>query len=259
MRGAWLKLLTAAGVEPRSFHALVSTWLLMDLREQHFAQATATKPHFLLSPLFLVVGQCLTLSAVTSLVLFARVDVGLARHGQIEEVFLSHRSFGFLEQIQQVAERGRKQPRARFLRLLWYFGVAYRFLFRSRLAGFTVEVDGTKVADDAVLVTVANVETYHGFLPLTPAAVAIDGLFDVAVVPRVSKLTMMVGLLTVRLGRWARWRRLKIHRGRRVVVTTPRRREEIVVGRGALPLLVRAGTVEKLRRRVAEDERASPA
>ena len=188
-----------------------------------------------------------------------RVDVGLARHGQIEEVFLSHRSFGFLEHIQQVAERGRKQPRARLLRLLWYFGVAYRFLFRSRLAGFAVEIDGTPVADDAVLVTVANVETYRGFLPLTPGAVAIDGLFDVAVVPRVSKLTMMVGLLTVHLGRWARWRRLRIHRGRRVLVTTPRRREEIVVQRGALPLLVRAGTLEELRRRAVEDEPASPA
>jgi len=188
-----------------------------------------------------------------------RVDVGLTRHGTIEEVFLSHRSFGFLEHVQQVAERGRKQPRARFLRLLWYFGVAYRFLFRSRLAGFTVEVDGTQVADDAVLVTVANVETYRGFLPLTPAASPIDGLFDVAVVPRVSKAVLLAGLMTARLGRRARWRGLRIHRGRRVVVTTPRRREEIVVQRGALPLLVPAGAIEELQRRTIEDEPPLPA
>jgi diacylglycerol kinase (ATP) len=188
-----------------------------------------------------------------------RVDVGLARNGATEDVFLSHRSFGFLEHIQQVAERGRKQPKARALRHLWYFGVAYRFLFRSRLARFTVEVDGTPVADDAVLVTVANVETYRGFLPLTPAAVPIDGLFDVAVVPRVTKAALLAGLLRLRLGRWARWRRLQIHRGRRVVVTTPRRREELTVRRNALPLLVRSGAVEELQRRTIEDEPPLPA
>jgi diacylglycerol kinase (ATP) len=183
-----------------------------------------------------------------------RVDVGLARSGSAEEVFLSHRSFGFLEHIQQVAERGRKQPRARALRLLWYFGVAYRFLFRTRLAGFTVDVDGRPVADDAVLVTVANVETYRGFLPLTPSAVPTDGLFDVAVVPRVSKAALLGGLLTLRAGSWARWRGLQIHRGHRVVVTTPRRREELAVRRGALPLLVRAGAVEEVQRRAIEEE-----
>ena len=188
-----------------------------------------------------------------------RVDVGLARTGTVEEVFLSHRSFGVLEQIQQVAEHGRQQPQNRILRYLWYWGVAYQFLFRARLAGFTVEVDGAQVEDDAVLVTVANVETYRGFLPLTPTAVPIDGLFDVAVVPRVSKIALLAGLLTLRLGHWARWPRLEIYRGRRVVVTTPRRREELIVRRGALPLLVRSGAIEELQRRTVEDEPPLPA
>ena len=183
-----------------------------------------------------------------------RVDVGVASAGRGDDVFLSHRSFGLLEHIQQVAERGRKQPQKRSLRLLWYFGVAYRFLFRVRLAGLTVEVDGTPIADDAVLVTVANVETYRGFLPLTPTAVPTDGLFDVAVVPRVAKIALFAGLARLRLGRWARWRRLEVHRGQRVIVTTPRRREVLTVRRGALPLLVRAGAVEALHRRAVEEE-----
>jgi diacylglycerol kinase (ATP) len=184
-----------------------------------------------------------------------RVDVGLARSGNAEELFLSHRSFGVLEHVQQVAERGRKQPRARLLRYLWYWGVAYRFLFRTRLAGFTVEVDGAVVADDAVLVTVANVETYRGFLPLTPAATPIDGLFDVAVVPRLSQAALLSGLLRVLLR--GRWGRLRLHRGRRVVVTTPRRREALTVRRFALPLLVPRGAIAELRRRtVGEDDPA---
>jgi len=181
-----------------------------------------------------------------------RVDVGVIHNERGDEIFLSHRSFGILEHIQQVAERGRQQPRARFLRLLWYWGVAYRFLFRTRLAGFTVEVDGIRVADDAVLVTVANVETYRGFMPLTPAATPIDGLFDVAVIPRVSQLVLLTGFLRIWLFR-GRWRRLELHRGRRVVVTTPRRREALSVRRFALPLLVPPGAVEELRRRTVGD------
>jgi hypothetical protein len=56
----------------------------MDLRNQAYTRATASKPSYLTTPLFWVVGQCLTASAVTSLVLFMRVDcfffalVGLA-------------------------------------------------------------------------------------------------------------------------------------------------------------------------------------
>ena len=182
-----------------------------------------------------------------------RVDVGLTRHARGEEVFLSHRSFGVLEQIQGMAEQGRQQPRTRVLRYLWYWGVAYQFLFKTRLAGYTVEVDGNVVADDAVLVTVANVETYRGFLPLTPAATPIDGLFDVAVVSRVSQVRLFAGLLRI-LIRPGRWHRLKIYRGRRVVVTTPRRRETLTVRRFALPLLVPAGAVEELKRRTVDGE-----
>jgi hypothetical protein len=55
--------------------ALLRVLVLVDLREQHWAQATGSKPHYALSPLFLVVGQCLMASALTCALLFARVDV----------------------------------------------------------------------------------------------------------------------------------------------------------------------------------------
>lgn len=113
------------------------------------------------------------------------VDIGIAN----DEIFLSHQSYGFLEEIQQAAERGHKQPRNRLLRHLWYFGVAMRFLFTRGLGSIRVEIDGKLVAEDAVLVTVANVETYRGYLSLTPTASPIDGMFDVFLVPRVSPAT----------------------------------------------------------------------
>ncbi len=131
--------------------------------------------------------------------------------------------------------------------------MAYRILFRTRLASFTVEVDGKTVADDAVLATVANVETYRGFLTLTPTASPIDGRFDVAVLPRVSKTALMMRLLRLLLRLPGSRRQLAIYRGRRVVVTTPRRRDELTVWRGALPLLVPPGTIDELRQRTIDD------
>jgi diacylglycerol kinase (ATP) len=179
-----------------------------------------------------------------------RVDVGATG----DELFLSHRSFGLLEHVQEVAERGRRQPKNRMLRYLWYWGVGRRFLFSARLAGFQVEVDGADVAHDAVLVTVANVETYRGFLSLTPAASPIDGMFDVFLIPRVGKLHLAWRLFSLLLRLPGRWNGVRIYRGRRVIVTTPRRRETLRTRRRVLPLLVRPGAIEALRSRTLDDD-----
>lgn len=69
------RCLIKVGIDPRGFVALLRALILMDLREQHWAQATATKPHHSLSPLFLVVGQCVMASILLCALLFARVDV----------------------------------------------------------------------------------------------------------------------------------------------------------------------------------------
>ncbi len=63
------------GADARSVKALTRAFVTMDLRQQHYAAATATKPSHLLSPLFLVVCQCFTMSAAICLILYARVEV----------------------------------------------------------------------------------------------------------------------------------------------------------------------------------------
>src|SRR5438045_9031667 len=75
MNRLWTALLQRCGVDPRGFAALTKALVLRDLRGQHYATATASKPHYVLSPLFLVVGQCLLASALCCALLFARVDV----------------------------------------------------------------------------------------------------------------------------------------------------------------------------------------
>jgi hypothetical protein len=68
-------MLRLLGVEPRAFLALVRAFILMDLRGQHYAAATASKAMYVLSPLFIVIGQLLTSSAILTGMLYARVEV----------------------------------------------------------------------------------------------------------------------------------------------------------------------------------------
>jgi hypothetical protein len=107
-------------------------------------------------------------------------------------------------------------------------------------------------------VTVANVETYRDFLPLTPTASPIDGRFDVFVIPRTSKLGLAWRLLLLKLRMPGRWRGVSLHRGRTVVVEDAAGRETLRVLRRALPLLLPPGAVAALERRQAEVEEEVP-
>ena len=179
-----------------------------------------------------------------------RVDVGMLND---DEIFLSHHSYGPLQQIQDTVEKGRGQPKARAVRYLAYYGMAKRFLIDARPPSLRVEVDGTLVAEGAALVTVANVETYRGFLSLTPTASPIDGLFDVFIVPRTSKLRLATLLVRLMFKAPGRWDGALLCRGRRVTVTVnDRRQEELRTVRRALPLLVPPGSVESLEQRMRE-------
>ena len=66
------------------------------------------------------------------------VDVGLAG----DEMFLSHKSYGFIDQIQERVEEGRRQPRDRTRRLLAYYAIAVRAVWTTPLRPLAVEVDG---------------------------------------------------------------------------------------------------------------------
>src|SRR5438128_2513096 len=80
------------------------------------------------------------------------------------------------------------------------------------------------------------VETYRGFLTLTPTASPIDGMFDVFVIPAVSRFGLAWRLLKLGLRTPRRWRGVGLHRGRHAVVTMDGKRDEIVSVRRALPV-----------------------
>jgi len=181
-----------------------------------------------------------------------RVDVGVYPS---ERIFLSHRSYGLLEEIQRAVERGRAQPRSRALRHLAYYVMAERSILTGPLPSIRVEVDRVLVAEEAALVTVANVETYRGFLNLTPTASPIDGLFDVFVIPRTTKVGAWARIFQILLGLPGQWKGVVLSRGRSVRVTVNGRApEDLEVRRRALPLLVLPESLETLKVRQAEAE-----
>ena len=104
-------------------------------------------------------------------------DVGM-RNG---ELFLCQQSYGLIAEVQEAVEAGAAAPRARWQRWLAYYRAALRHLRETPPARLRVVVDGRVVAVDAALVIVANVKTYGAWLPLTPDASPVDGLFDVFV------------------------------------------------------------------------------
>ena len=180
------------------------------------------------------------------------VDVGTMQDGNL---FLSHRSFGLLDEIQEAVERGRAQPKSRLLRHLAYYAEARRFLFSAPLSVIRVEVDGAVLAEGAALVTVANVETYRGYLSLTPTASPIDGLFDVFAISGRSRFGLWMRVFGILLGGISRTKGAAFGRGRRVQVTVEGRPpEELNVHRLALPLLVLPESIADLRARQAEAE-----
>ncbi|MGL4554685.1 MAG: hypothetical protein ACRC33_26260 [Gemmataceae bacterium] len=130
-------MLRLFGVEPRAFAALVRAFLLMDLRGQHFAAATASKAMYALSPLFIVVGQLLASSALLTAMLYARVEVWFFSFAHLSLGMLSLLT-AFIVEFQEAALNPddlavlgprpvppRTYAAARLANLLFYFALMF--------------------------------------------------------------------------------------------------------------------------------------
>jgi diacylglycerol kinase (ATP) len=172
-------------------------------------------------------------------------DVGVARGG----MFLSHQSYGYLARIQEDVER-LERPRQRYLRLLAYYRMAAKQLSGGSLDAIEVEIDGHPVSGKAGLVTIANVETYRGFLSLTPTASPADGWLDVCVMPRTTRGRTLAQLIKVMLDVPGSRDGIGLYRGRHVRVRVNRRHlDDVRVLDGVLPLLVPWGSLDRLQAR----------
>jgi diacylglycerol kinase (ATP) len=174
-----------------------------------------------------------------------RSDVGM-RNG---ELFLCQQSYGLIAEVQEAVEGGADAPRARWQRWLSYYRAALDHLRNAPPTRLRVVVDGRLVAVDAALVIVANVKTYGAWLPLTPDASPVDGLFDVFVLRGETRRQVFGKLLRRHLRIPGSSTDMELCRGQRVSVSRlGSKRDQLEVLRGALPVVVSAATAAALRR-----------
>jgi diacylglycerol kinase (ATP) len=156
------------------------------------------------------------------------------------ELFLCHQSYGFIADVQEAVESGAAAPRARWRRWLAYYRTALHQLGEGDSpTRYRVAVDGRLVAGDAALVIVANVQAYGAWLPLTPDASPVDGLFDVFLLRAATHGQVVAGLLRRHLRIPDAGPDMIVCRGRRVTVSSPgSRRDRLDVMQGRLPIVV---------------------
>jgi diacylglycerol kinase (ATP) len=172
-------------------------------------------------------------------------DVGM-RNG---ELFLCQQSYGLIAEVQEAVEAAAAAPRARWQRWLAYYRAALRHLRETRPTRLRVVVDGRVVAVDAALVIVANVETYGAWLPLTPGASPVDGLFDVFVMKGTTRRQVFAKLLRRHLRIPGAADGTLLCRGQRVSVSgLGSRREQLEILHHQLPVIVSQETAATLER-----------
>jgi diacylglycerol kinase (ATP) len=164
----------------------------------------------------------------------ARIDAGRAG----SSLFLANSAFGFTEEVKTAVELA-ALPRRRLQRYVRYWRAAAHSIVRAPLPALGVEADGARLVEGAVMVVVANVPTYRGFLSLTPAASPFDGLLDVFAVPPMPKTRLVALLLAFLLHVPGRWREVRYARASRIRVTSPGQEPcDVRALPGAVPLLL---------------------
>ena len=154
-------------------------------------------------------------------------------------VFLDNHAFGFTEDVKTAVETAPALSHRRLRRYLQYWRAAARSVAATPLPALAVDVDGVRVAEAAVMVVVANVPTYRGFLPLTPIASPFDGLLDVFVVPAMPKTWLIALLFAFLVQAPGRWRHVRCRRATQVHVTSAgRARHNLCVLPAAVPVLL---------------------
>jgi diacylglycerol kinase (ATP) len=180
-----------------------------------------------------------------------------------DEVFLCEQSYGLIFDVQEAVEAAASRPRVRLQRWLAYYRAALGCLRAARVPRLRVVVDGEVVATDAALVVVANVEAYGRWLPLTPDASPVDGLFDVFVMHAATQRHVFAKLLRRHLRLPGRLAGTQVVRGERISVAGPdSTHDELEILRQRLPVVISPATLAKLERGLARrrsDDLLAPA
>ena len=117
----------------------------------------------------------------------SHINVGIIKHGEQETPFVQILSTGFDSVVNEHANnfkviRGKIKYIIAVLQKVWGF----------RALKFTLEIDGEIRQQKAMLVCVANGQSYGGGMKIVPHAKNDDGLLDVMIVDRVNPFRLLM-------------------------------------------------------------------
>ena len=117
----------------------------------------------------------------------SRINVGMVKHGAVETPFVQILSTGFDSVVNERANNF-KVVRGKVKYILAVLQKVWRF----RALEFTMEIDDQTHKQRAMLVCVANGQSYGGGMKIVPHAKDDDDLLDVMVVDRVNPLRLLM-------------------------------------------------------------------
>lgn len=151
------------------------------------------------------------------------VDVGRLRFrdaagGAAESCFVNMASVGVSARVVEIANRSARRLGGR----IPFLTATLRALLSLRCEPVVVRVDGAVVHDGPlVMAVVANGSSFGSGMPVAPEARVDDGLFDVVVVPELSRLRLVGRLPALSRGRHVDGVTARVHRGREVEFESP--------------------------------------
>jgi YegS/Rv2252/BmrU family lipid kinase len=152
----------------------------------------------------------------------ANIDIGkITMNDQSTHYFINNMGAGFDALISYKANRSRMKSFLNRLGLgsLVYVYFLIKLLFTYRRSSIVLVIDGIKHRfDDSWFVTVSNQPFYGGGMKIAPAAVPDDGLLDITVVHKLSKLKLLFVFISVFKGKHTRFKEVSAFKGRKISI-----------------------------------------
>lgn len=175
-----------------------------------------------------------------------KIDIGKIQHNELQETyFMNNMGVGFDAAVAKDSNESRmKQLLNRFsLGRLVYVYILVKKLLTFRTIPIKVTVDG-KVYNysNAWFVTVSNQPYYGGGMKIAPAALPDDGILDITVVHRISRLKLLLVFISVFWGKHTKFQEVEQFTGKYITIEST---SEVLAhadgeGIGHTPMKIRA-------------------
>lgn len=138
-----------------------------------------------------------------------RIDLGKIVALEVMRWYVQVLSTGFDAEVNALANRI-KWPKGK----LKYTLATLFTLPLFKAIGYEIEIDGKQIHQNAMLITVANGQTYGGGMRICPKASNTDGFLDILLVHPVTKIVLLTIFPKVFVGKHIPHRKIDLIRGR---------------------------------------------